>query len=332
MKPFNSGTRGSKIIVTTRNEKVADVIRTVDTHHLRELSKDECWALFMKHASNGNSKKFIENPQLESIGREIANKCNGLPLAAKVLGGLLRSTLDVERWKQIANNDIWELTHKRSKIVPAALELSYYYLPPHLKGCFSYCSIFPKGYEFQRAELVLLWMAENLVQHSGKTMRMEEVGYEYFDDLVSMSFFTKIKTTKAGKFIFVMHDLIVDLARTISEKYSCLLEENDDIDRLEKKTRYLGCDMEIYIDNKISSYDFEATHLRTFLTFDSRYSENSISKEVVQNLLSMLKCLRVLSFRGLRMTELSNSIGELKHLRYLDISGTKIVMLPKSVN
>ncbi|XP_030507685.2 putative disease resistance RPP13-like protein 1 [Cannabis sativa] len=149
MKPFNSGTRGSKIIVTTRNEKVADVIRTVDTHHLRELSKDECWALFMKHASNGNSKKFIENPQLESISREIANKCNGLPLAAKVLGGLLRSTLDVERWKQIAKNDIWELTHKRSKIVPAALELSYYYLPPHLKGCFSYCSIFQKAMNFK---------------------------------------------------------------------------------------------------------------------------------------------------------------------------------------
>ncbi|XP_060960152.1 putative disease resistance RPP13-like protein 1 [Cannabis sativa] len=153
---------------------------------------------------------------------------------------------------------------------------------------------------------------------------MEEVGCEYFDDLVSMSFFTKIKTTKTGKFIFVMHDLIVDLARTISGKYSCLLEENDDIDRLEKKTRHLGCDMEIYIDNKISSYDFEATHLRTFLTFDSRYSEISISKEVVQNLLSMLKCLRVLSFRGLHMNELSNSISELKHLRYLNISGTKI--------
>uniref|UniRef100_A0A803QFD6 Disease resistance R13L4/SHOC-2-like LRR domain-containing protein n=1 Tax=Cannabis sativa TaxID=3483 RepID=A0A803QFD6_CANSA len=134
-----------------------------------------------------------------------------------------------------------------------------------------------------------------------------------------------------GKFIFVMHDLMVDLARTISEKYNCLLEENDDIDRLEKKTRHLGCDMKIYINNKISNYDFETTRLRTFLTFDSRYSEINFSKEVVQNLLSMLKYLRVLSFRGLHITELSDLIGELKHLRYLDISGTKIVRLPKSV-
>ncbi|KAF4367387.1 hypothetical protein F8388_025805 [Cannabis sativa] len=44
-----------------------------------------------------------------------------------------------------------------------------------------------------------------------------------------------------GASCFVMHDLIVDLARTISGKYSCFLQQNDDIDRLEKKTRHLGC-------------------------------------------------------------------------------------------
>ncbi|KAF4371524.1 hypothetical protein G4B88_008239, partial [Cannabis sativa] len=70
---------------------------------------------------------------------------------------------------------------------------------------------------------------------------------------------------------FVMHDLIVDLARTISGKYSCLLEQNDNIDRLEKKARHLGCVMELYTDNKIASHDFGATRLRTFL-LSSRYS------------------------------------------------------------
>ncbi|KAM6567913.1 hypothetical protein CsatA_027041 [Cannabis sativa] len=328
MKPFDSGARGSKIIVTTRNGKVADVIGTVDAHHLRELSEDECWALFAKHASSGNSRKFIANPKLESIGREIAKKCNGLPLAAKVLGGLLRSTLDPERWVQIAKNTIWELSDKRSKVLPAALEVSYYYLPPHLKGCFAFCSVFPKGYQFQREELVLLWMAENLVMDPAGNRRMEEVGGEHFDDLVSMSFFVKIETW-SGTY-FVMHDLIVDLARTISGKYSCLLEQNDNIDRLEKKARHLGCVMELYTDNKIASHDFGATRLRTFL-LSSRYSGISISKEEVQNLLSMLKCLRVLSFRGLHMAELSDSIGELKHLRYLDLSCTKIMTLPESI-
>ncbi|XP_060960360.1 putative disease resistance protein At3g14460 [Cannabis sativa] len=246
------------------------------------------------------------------------------------MGGILRSTLDVWRWEQIARNNIWELTHERSQGLPAALEVSYYYLPLHLKGCFAFCSIFPKGYQFQRQELVLLWMAENLVMRSKGNRKMEEVAGEYFDDLVSTSFFVKSKD-RSGRSIFLMHDLLVDLAKIVSGKYSSLLEHNEDTVKFEKKTRHLGCLMEHSTNNKVSSYDFEGTHLRTFLTLSSRYSEISSSKEVVQNLLSMLKRLRVLSFRGLRMAEFSDSIGELKHLRYLDLSKTQIVMLPEFV-
>ncbi|XP_060961085.1 putative disease resistance RPP13-like protein 1 [Cannabis sativa] len=55
MKPFHSGARGSRIIVTTRNEKVADIIQTAHTHHLKELSKDECWKLFAKAASSSGN-------------------------------------------------------------------------------------------------------------------------------------------------------------------------------------------------------------------------------------------------------------------------------------
>ncbi|XP_062101012.1 putative disease resistance protein RGA3 [Humulus lupulus] len=66
------------------------------THHLRELSEDECWELFANYASNGNTTKFNENPKLESIGKKLVRKCNGVPLAAKVLGGLQCSSWNVE--------------------------------------------------------------------------------------------------------------------------------------------------------------------------------------------------------------------------------------------
>ncbi|XP_062113515.1 putative disease resistance protein At3g14460 isoform X2 [Humulus lupulus] len=331
MKPFNNGVRGSKIIVTTRNKSVADSIGTVDPHYLKELSKDECWELFAKHASCGNLDMFIENPKLERIGREVANKCDGLPLAAKVLGGLLRSTLDAEKWEQIASSNIWKLTDKRSKFLPAALEVSYRYLPAHLKKCFAYCSIFPKGYEFQRQELVLIWMAENLVMHSEGSKRMEEVGDEYFDELISMSFFQP-RTDYYNKSYFVMHDLIVDLARVVSGKYCYLLEHIEDIDKFEKKTRHLGCATEVLCyGDKISTYDFKATRLQTLLSISSGFGDSLVPKEVVHDLLPKLKCLKVLSFRDCGITDLADSIGDLKYLRYLDLSGTKIVMLPESV-
>ncbi|XP_062114727.1 putative disease resistance RPP13-like protein 1, partial [Humulus lupulus] len=335
MKPFKDGAKGSKIVVTTRNKTVADSIGTVDPHYLKELSKDECWELFAKHASRGNLDMFIENPKLESIGREVVKKCNGLPLAAKVLGGLLRSMLDAERWEQIAKSNIWELTDKRSKVLPAALEVSYHYLPAHLKKCFAYCSIFPKGYEFQRQELVLIWMAENLAMHSEGSKRMEEVGDEYFDELISMSFFQP-RTDYYNKPYFVMHDLIVDLARVVSGKYCYLLEHIEDIDKFEKKTRRLGCATEVLCyGDKIYTYDFKATRLRTLLSvrsgFGFGFGDSLVPKEVVHDLLPKLKCLKVLSFRGCGITDLADSIGDLKYLRYLDLSGTDIVMLPESV-
>ncbi|GMP46363.1 hypothetical protein CsSME_00014555 [Camellia sinensis var. sinensis] len=48
--PFRYGARGSRIIVTTRNERVASVMQTVPIHRLQELPFEDCWKLFAKHA------------------------------------------------------------------------------------------------------------------------------------------------------------------------------------------------------------------------------------------------------------------------------------------
>nr|ABF81468.1 TIR-NBS-LRR type disease resistance protein [Populus trichocarpa] len=50
LTPLKSGAQGSKILVTTRNERVASVMSTVQTRHLKELTEDSCWFLFAKHA------------------------------------------------------------------------------------------------------------------------------------------------------------------------------------------------------------------------------------------------------------------------------------------
>jgi hypothetical protein len=103
-KPFKSGAPGSMVIVTTRNDDVASIMRTVPTHRLKTLLEEDCWSLFAKHAFlDGISNA---RPELEVIGRQIVKKCEGLPLAAKTIGALLRSKLDVDEWE----NDIEERT------------------------------------------------------------------------------------------------------------------------------------------------------------------------------------------------------------------------------
>ncbi|KAG5227722.1 disease resistance RPP13 protein [Salix suchowensis] len=327
MRPLRSASQG-KIIVTTRDESVASVMRTVATYHLKELTNDDCWFLFAKHAFDDENSTL--HPGLQVIGREIVRKCKGLPLAAKTLGGLLRSKRDAKDWKKILRSDMWDLPIDN---ILLALKLSYRYLPSHLKQCFAYSAIFPKGYEFQKEELLFLWMAEGFINHPKGNMDMEDLGEEYFHDLISRSFFQQSSGGYTSS--YVMHDLINDLAKVVSGEFCCRLED-DNSSKISKKARHLSFARRIHDDGTmILKGACEARFLRTLLLFNRSHWQQGrhIGNGVMNNLFLTLKCLRALSLSPDHdVVGLPNSIGDLKHLRYLSLSATSVVRLPDSVS
>ncbi|PHT39108.1 hypothetical protein CQW23_22681 [Capsicum baccatum] len=74
-----SGAKGSKILLTTRSDVVAEVSGSVHQHKLGDLSKEDAWTLFGKMTFEGN--KESKNSNLVEIGKEIVRKCGGIPLA-----------------------------------------------------------------------------------------------------------------------------------------------------------------------------------------------------------------------------------------------------------
>ncbi|GKV12650.1 hypothetical protein SLEP1_g23773 [Rubroshorea leprosula] len=170
--PFVAGAPGSKVLVTTRNERVASIMTTYPVYHLPVLSDDGCVLLFVTHALGASN--FDEHPKLKGIGEEIVRKCKGLPLAAKTLGGLLHGRVNSDEWEDLLRSEMWDIPEERSGILPAPM-LSYHYLPTYLKRCFAYCAIFPKDYEFDKNDLVLLWMAEGLIQQTKGEKQMQDI-------------------------------------------------------------------------------------------------------------------------------------------------------------
>lgn len=84
-----SPVKGNVIIVTTRSGNVASIVKTYDVHELGVLSEEDSWFIIKARAFQEND---VDIPsEFETLGKSIAKRCQGLPLAAKVVGSLLRS-------------------------------------------------------------------------------------------------------------------------------------------------------------------------------------------------------------------------------------------------
>ncbi|PIN12288.1 Apoptotic ATPase [Handroanthus impetiginosus] len=322
--PFKVGSGGSKIIVTTRSMIVSRILGTVPPYCLKTLSNEHCWELMKQRAFSNGTLEY--NLQLEEIGKMIAEKCKGLPLAAKTLGGMLRFKNDPAEWSSILKSEIWDLPRDKNDIFPA-LTLSYYHLPAHLKNCFTYCSIFPQNYDFEMNELSLLWIAQGFVNASGKK-QLEEFGNDYFKDLLWRSFFQLSHENARGQKIYKMHDLIHGMAKLVSGHTCYHQEDNHSIEEYPffKNTRHFS-----FHCNNVDPIMLEGSlwykNLRTFRVI----SKNVGKIQVSYDLFLKLKSLRVLDFSRMGLDELPDSIDHLKHLRYLNLSENHFNKLPESV-
>ncbi|XP_030543162.1 putative disease resistance RPP13-like protein 1 [Rhodamnia argentea] len=328
--PFTYGARGSKIVVTTRNEGVASVACAVSTYSLQKLQDTECWDLFAKHAFDEHN--FEARTRLEDIGQRIVKRCDGLPLALKTIGSLLRSESDIRKWEIIAESNIWDLAPGKNEILPALL-LSYHYLPPQLKRCFAYCSIFPKDCKYEKDQLILLWIAEGLIKQPKDSRTLEEVGDQYFCDLVSRSLLHRVSDIESS---FLMHELVNDLARYVAGQ-SFFSLDGGNAHQVSSSTRHLSFVRTRYDVASRFGVLAGAMQLRTFLPLNVDYVTSNefffLTDEVLHVLLPTLRKLRVLSLSHYqKISMLPRSIGRLKQLRYLNLSYNRsLSRLPDSI-
>ncbi|KAJ8528048.1 hypothetical protein K7X08_015499 [Anisodus acutangulus] len=181
---FPDCNRGSRILMTTRNMEVAEYASSgKPPYHMRLMNFDESWSLLYK-------KVFVSEcfpPEFEQLGKQIALKCRGLPLAIVVIAGLLSKIgKALSEWQTVAKNVSSGVSTDVKDQCMRVLAMSYHYLPHHLKPCFLYFAIFPQDVQIFVGKLVELWSAEGFLMEE-ETKSIEEVAEKYLMDLKDRS-------------------------------------------------------------------------------------------------------------------------------------------------
>ncbi|XP_074269439.1 putative disease resistance protein RGA1 [Silene latifolia] len=314
-KLFEGG-KGSRILFTTRFRAVEKAIQVGLVHELEGLSEDDSWQLFASTAFDEGQER---DSQLVEIGRNIAAQCANVPLALKVTGSLLYGQ---HRHKWLAcQESIWDNTWHDSSTLFSILKLSYYQLETlPLKCCFTFCALFPKGFQIQKDLLLSLWMAQGYIQLSPYgTDSIDDLAEKYFTDLLERGFFQDVERNEYGDIVSCrIHDLMHVLAKQLAGEELSVVKISANISA---KVHHVFHDAK---HNKEVS--FGKTKTRTYLL--SGFQGQFPVATVVAN----CKSLRALGLYDLDDISLLDSIGKLIHLRYLDLSKNKeLQKLPRSL-
>ncbi|KAG1326141.1 putative disease resistance protein RGA3 [Cocos nucifera] len=317
--PLQSSSVDGRILITTRHEDIARQMGAVHIHRVEKLSPEDGWSLICKVVFDEGNEEDARN--LREIGMKIVEKCDGLPLALKAVGGVLRSKEKREgEWNMVLSSPAWSFT-KLPNNEMGPLYLSYQDLPPPLKQCFTYLSLFPVDVLIFRDDFVDSCIAEGFATS-------EDVVRAYWKEFVRRNLLQPDLEWYDEKGC-TMHDLLRSLAQHIAQD-ECFVGDARAFENKimssssSTKLRHLSI-----VDEKLETIPdlmMEQTSLRTLLCF-----RTPLIHDPPEDLFRKMKSLRVLDLSGTTINNLPTSLGDLVHLRSLDISCTRIREVPESI-
>ncbi|CAL4979371.1 unnamed protein product [Urochloa decumbens] len=316
---------GSRILITTRLEHLAPMMgEYFHQHHVRPLDIEDAWSLLKKQLP---PDQVVGIDRLKNTETEILKKCEGLPLAIKVIGGLLSTRYPSERdWNVVLTCPTWSVAGLPEQL-DSRIYLSYEDLSPQLKQCFMYCSLFPKGEEILEDVVVPMWISEGFIQppdeSSSHEHGLEEMATEYYRELIRRNLIEPAVKYSLTGYRCTMHDVVHTFAEYMARKESVVVVDD-------KQAATCGCRdgskivRHPSVGQTISAVEWvilqKQKSLRTLII------RSSIKFQPGDTLRSF-SSLQVLFIRSAGCDTLVGSLSTLKHLRYLHLEDTDVSRL-----
>ncbi|XP_027173977.1 late blight resistance protein R1-A-like [Coffea eugenioides] len=341
---FPDDANGSRILITSRLRDVALQIEPdSDPHSLRLFSDYESWTLLVEKVFHGEGCP----EELSLVGKEIAKKCKGLPLAVVAISGLLqRIEESSESWGKIAKSLIAEVMEDPNARCMEILELSYKHLPGYLKPCFLYLGVFLEDKDIPVSKLIRFWLAEGFI-HDSELKSLEGIAEGYLMELISRSLVEVSKRRSNGMVKSCrLHDLLRDFCqlKARAQNFFRLVTRFD-----EPYVSFPSSDFGFEIGHHSDPVTYEAYRLcfflkrlhffksrpfglgtRSLIFFPSADSEPRCPYDI-SFIWHNFKLLRVLDFECINLgVTFPADITCLVHLRYLAITGY-MQTIPQSI-
>ncbi|XP_031249785.1 putative disease resistance RPP13-like protein 3 isoform X2 [Pistacia vera] len=314
-RAFPDGNNGSRVIITTRIKEVAERSdERIHVHKLRFLRPDESWNLFCEKSF----RKSNANEELEKLGREMVEKCGGLPLAIIVLGGLL-STKKPQEWRSVRDH-IWQHLRNDSIHIPSLLTLSFNDLPYQLKLCFLYLGVFPEDFEFFIEKAIRLLVAEGFIREDDDRV-MEEVAKNNLDELINRSLIQIENICRGRVETCRIHDLLRDLAIQKAKELNFFHIYDGIHHPTCSPTPTSSARRLVFYSETSSSFQHCNSLSRSLLLYDRDQDSFRQTSTAIFTRLRLLRVLHVENYGGyINCHRLPKEIGQLVHLKYLTMA------------
>ncbi|KAH7666241.1 P-loop containing nucleoside triphosphate hydrolase protein [Dioscorea alata] len=337
-----------KVIFTTRKNDVCTCMNAHQKIKVEYLNREEAWHLFKQHSNDGFIRSNTNN---EELAKKVMEKCQGLPLALKVIGRAMSNKTTHEEWEDMLTSllkvDIETMPDMEESLFNI-LKLSYDNLAGEpLRQCFLSCAQWPEDERIPVLELIEYWIGFGLIDDFENIGEAFNKGHSFMRKLNEACLFEL--ESDSDEDCVKLHDMIRDMALWIvsecgKKKRKWIVGANHDdlsqflkseIDNL-KETELIflggynnGRLLELLNDQNIDEQEqvpVTPTSPRCS-NLKSAYLINAVHGWSL-NFFPHMPSLTYLNLAGAKIKSLPKEIRVLVNLRYLNISSTEIESLP----
>ncbi|XP_065638556.1 disease resistance protein RPM1-like [Quercus suber] len=321
----NNG-KGGRIIITTRSESVAPTNKespSYDVHKLSPLPLEKAYELFCKKVFQCESGDCPL--ELVELSHLIIERCEGLPLALEVIGGLLstkeKSAFEWRKFLDSLSSELQSNPHLLS--ITKILSLSYFDLPYNLKACFLYLGMFLEDYFINCARLIRLWIAKGFIKEK-QGITLEDVAQDYLKQLIHRSLIQVEHVGFIGRIrMCQVHDMMCEVILSRSEDLGFHLVSIQNYSRFDRIARRLS--IRNNVDTPLKCFTSSKTCSILILGVDQ------VPNAFLTTCFVNFKLKKIMDFEGAPINHITKEVGNLFHLRYLSLRDTKVQVLPKSI-